>query len=64
MKQACASRKALAADRKDPGGTIEVQLLYRNVQRFRGGLVFKAHRLLYHSILGLGVMKKKRRGTP
>jgi len=23
-------------------------LLYRNVQRFRGGLVFKAHRLLYH----------------
>ena len=28
--------------------TIEVseQLLYRNVQRFRGGLVFKVHRLL------------------
>ena len=23
-------------------------LLYRNVQRFRGGLVFNAHRLLYH----------------
>jgi len=23
-----------------------------NVQRFRGGLVFKAHRLLYHSTLG------------
>ena len=34
-------------------------LLYRNVQRFRGGLVFKAHRLLYHSTLGLRVMKKK-----
>ena len=26
------------------GGHIKV-LLYRNVQRFRGGLVFKAHRL-------------------
>jgi len=24
---------------------IRVQLLHRNVQRFRGGLVFKAHRL-------------------
>ena len=23
------------------------QILYMNVQRFRGGLVFKAHRLLY-----------------
>ena len=26
--------------------------MYINVQRFRGGLVFKAHRLLYYSILG------------
>jgi len=25
---------------------------------FRGGLVFKAHRLLYHSTLGLRVIKK------
>jgi len=32
-----------------------------NVQRFQGGLVFKAHRLLYHSTLGLRVIKKKRR---
>ena len=31
---------------------------HRNVQRFRGGLVFKAHRLLYHSTLGLRVVKK------
>ena len=30
----------------------------RNVQRFRGGLVFKAHRLC-HSTLGLKVIKKK-----
>ena len=37
-----------------------MQLLYRNVQRFRGGLVFKAHRLLYQSTLGLrDIMKKK-----
>ena len=31
------------------------------MQRFRGGLVFKAHRLFYHSTLGLRVIKKKRR---
>jgi len=30
--------------------------------RFRGGLVFKAHRLLYHSTLGLRVIKKKVHG--
>jgi len=27
---------------------------------FRGGLVFKAHRLVYHSTLGSRVIKKKR----
>ena len=32
------------------------------MQRFRGGLVFKAKRLLYHSTLGLGVIKKKSMG--
>jgi len=31
--------------------SIEEQLLRRNVKRFRRGLVFKAHRLLYHSTL-------------
>jgi len=31
------------------------------VQRFRGGLVFKAHRVLYHSTLGLRVIKKKKK---
>jgi len=36
---------------------------HRNVQRFRGGLVFKAHRLVYHSTLGLRVIKKKKKGT-
>jgi len=29
------------------------------VQWFRGGLVFKAHRLLYDSSRGLSVIKKK-----
>jgi len=33
----------------------------RNVERFRGGLALKAHRLLYHSTLGLRVIKKKKK---
>ena len=33
------------------------------MNRFRGGLVFKAHRLLYHSTLGSRVIKKKKRRT-
>ena len=37
------------------------QLLSRNVERFRGGLVFKALRLLHHSTLGSKVIRKKRR---
>ena len=32
--------------------TVHEQLVYRNVQRFRGGLVFEAQRLLYPSTLG------------
>ena len=31
-----------------------------HVKRFRGGLVFKAHRPVYHSTLGLRVIKKKK----
>jgi len=31
---------------KESGTPYDSQLLHRNVQRFRGGLVFKAHRLL------------------
>ena len=30
------------------------------MKRFREGLVFKAHRLLYHSTLGLRVIQKKK----
>jgi len=33
----------------------------RNVKRFRGGLVFEAHRLLYHSTLGLRAIKKRKK---
>ena len=31
------------------------------MKRFRGGLVFKAHRLVYHSTLCSRVIKKKKR---
>ena len=32
------------------------------MQRLPSGLVFKAHKLLYHSTLGSRVIKKKKRG--
>ena len=32
------------------------------MKRFRGGLVFKARRLLYHSTLGSRVIQKKKQG--
>jgi len=35
------------------------QLVCINVKRFRGGLVLEAHRRVYHSTLGLRVIKKK-----
>ena len=31
------------------------------MKRFRGGLIFEAHRLLYHSKPGLRVIKKKKK---
>ena len=37
---------------------------FRNVKRFRGGLVFKAHILMWHSTLGLRVIKKKNKVQP
>ena len=42
----------------DPRSTV---LLSRNVEQFRGRLVFQAHRLVYHSTLGLRVIKKKKK---
>ena len=40
------------------------ELPHRNVQRFRGGLVSKAHRLVNHPTLGLRGTKTKRRMFP
>ena len=37
--------------------------LCRNVQRFREGLVFKAHIIVYHSTLEFRVIKRKRRNA-
>ena len=39
--------------------SIQGQLLSRNVKRFRGGIVFKAHRLVYHSTLSSRATKKQ-----
>ena len=44
------------------GNNSDLRGFRRNVKRFRGGLVFKAHRLLHHSTLGLRVIKKDLRG--
>jgi len=38
-----------------------IQPLYRTMHWFRGGLVFEAQTLLYHSTIGLRVIKKTRR---
>jgi len=43
--------------------TVLVQPLRRNVKRFRGGLVLKAHRLLCHSTLGSRVIEKKKKSV-
>jgi len=40
---------------------IQMKLLHRNVQRFRGGLILKAHSFVYHSTLGLEVIQQKQR---
>ena len=39
---------------------IKEQLFYKKVHWFRGGLVFKAHRLFNQSTPGLRVMKKRK----
>ena len=41
--------------------SVQEQSLYINVQGFQSGLAFEAHRLLYHSTLGLRVTEKRRR---
>jgi len=44
--------------------SVNFSQLLINMNRFRGGLVFTAHRLVYHSTLGLRVIKKKKKSTP
>jgi hypothetical protein len=39
---------------------VEEQLQARNMKWFRGGLVFQAHRLVFHSTLGSRVIEKKK----
>ena len=45
------------------GSLFAGQLHRSKVKRFRAGLVFKAHGLVYHLTLGLRVMKKKKQGA-
>ena len=59
--KAVARLQAHAPQRRGAHQGTVVQLLHRNVKRFRGGLVFKAHRWLYPSTLGSRVIKKKKR---
>ena len=57
------ARLASHGARRENIAILGEQLFYRNVQRFRARLVFKAHRLVYHSTLGLRVIKKKNNNT-
>ena len=53
------ARRALVDIREHHLCCCSEQLLYRDVQRFRGGLEFKAHRHLYHPTLGLRVRRRR-----
>ena len=61
LMQGC-HRLIEGGDRPMEGGHVPMQGgdRRRNVKWFRGGLIFKAHRLLYHSTLGSRVTKKKK----
>ena len=54
------SSKGRAGIRDPLQFSIQERILYRNVQRFSGGPVCKAHALVYHSTLGVIVIKKKK----
>jgi len=53
------ARQTGSWERERGGAHIIIQS--PSMKRFRGGLVFKAHRLLYHSILGMRVIMKKKK---
>ena len=62
MEKSCASSWASCvnhASKLNQSTTSWRQLLHRSLKRFRGGLVLKAHRRLYHSTLCLRVIKSK-----
>ena len=46
---------------RDPGALREETFVAAGRRILFGGLVFKAHTLLYHSTLGLSVIKKKKK---
>jgi hypothetical protein len=52
------SAEQLAAEKLEY--QFKKQILRRKVKRFRGGLVSKPHRLVYHSTQGWIVIKKKK----
>ena len=58
-KSAAVLPRLVRLDGVHAGGPCRVELFSRHVERFRGRLASKAHRLLYHSTEGLGLMKKK-----
>jgi len=59
--RACTRAARQCSSPATPGHASKIKTrLDKNVKRFRGGLVFKAHRRVYHSTLGLRVIKQKR----
>jgi hypothetical protein len=57
------SHSGSAEGHSSSGERVGSVLLRRYVQQFRGGLVFKAHRLVYHTPLGWRVIKKNKLGA-
>ena len=57
-----AATPILSSSLQSPGSRVSIleQLFRRNVKGFRGGLVFKAHRLLYHSTLCSETIQNKK----
>ena len=51
----------VGVDKASSSDLADHVLALLNLKRFRGGLVFKAHRLVYHFTLGLRVIKKKKK---
>ena len=52
-------RAGLAPSQRPTQSSIGAHLLSRNVEQFRGGLVFKAHKLWHHSTAGSRELKKR-----